>query len=295
MGEAIDRYRTEVLPLKRGNAKNTKAQLEYWKSHIGDLPLAAVTPALLVQHRDALLTNPFKIGKKTKKRSGATVVRYLAALSHLFTVAMKEWQWVYDNPVRKISKPKESPGRIRFLSDEERERLVAACEESSSAYLYPIVIIALSTGMRLGEIRNLRWSDVDLERGWITLHQTKNGERRGVPLAGRALHALTEHAGKNDDRSGFVFPGGRDHRPVDPRKAWNAALVKAKIENFRFHDLRHSAASYLAMNGASPSEIAAVLGHKTLQMVKRYAHVSDDHKADVVRRMNERIFGASSA
>ncbi|MBI3441579.1 MAG: site-specific integrase, partial [Proteobacteria bacterium] len=203
-----------------------------------------------------------------------------------------EWEWLEHHPLNKVSKMKEPRGRIRFLDDDERKRLVKACQESKCPCLYTIVILALSTGARFNEIMSLPWSAVDLNRKSITLHDTKNGERRVLPLAGHALELIKAHKKVQRIDSDLVFPS--PHNPKQPykiRAAWDKAVEKAKLEDFRFHDLRHSAASYLAMNGASLAEIAEVLGHKTLSMVKRYAHLSEAHTHGVVASMNERIFG----
>jgi integrase len=156
-----------------------------------------------------------------------------------------------------------------------------------------VVLIALSTGFRKGEILNLQWPDVDLIQGRITSQETKNGERRTVPLTGPALDQMRQHARVRRRDTQLVFPNAYGTKPLDIRKAWETALKQATIPDFRFHDLRHSAASYLAMNGASLAEIAEILGHKTLAMVKRYAHLSEAHTAGVVARMNAKIFGES--
>jgi integrase len=145
---------------------------------------------------------------------------------------------------------------------------------------------------------------VDLARGAIRLEHTKNRERRALPLAGPALELMKARraAHAKAGAEALVFPAApppprpgsrapKGPKPVDLRYAWRRALAAAGVSDFRFHDLRHSAASYLAMNGASLAEIAAVLGHKTLAMVKRYAHLSDPHTADVVTRMNRAVFG----
>jgi integrase len=226
----------------------------------------------------------------------------MAALSHCFNVAVNDWGWMEDSPMRKVKKSKEPRGRVRFLSDDEiidgelvegeRTRLLNACQQSSNPILYPVVVLALSTGMRRGEIMKLTWDDVDLNQGRITLRETKNGEIRVVPLVGKALDLLIKHSKVRHIGTQLLFPGKvRKDKPKDLTRPWREALASAQIEDFRFHDLRHSAASYLAMNGASLAEIAEVLGHKTLQMVKRYSHLSEAHTAGVVSRMNERIFG----
>ena len=206
-------------------------------------------------------------------------------------MAIKEWGWVEDNPLRKVTKPKESRGRVRFLSDEERTRLLVECKKSESQYLYIAVVLALSTGGRRMEILGLSWNDVDFNRGIITLHETKNGDRRVLPLAGHALELMKQHKKVRHVTSNLVFPGKNINNPVDLRTPFETVLKRAEITDFRWHDLRHSCASYLAMNGASLAEIAEILGHKTLQMVKRYAHLSDAHTSKVVARMNEAIFG----
>lgn len=137
---------------------------------------------------------------------------------------------------------------------------------------------------------NLRWSDVDLDQGSILLQTTKNGERRFIPLIGIALDLLCLKY-INQSADSLVFPAPHSSfKPIDIRTAWETALRKAGISNFRFHDLRHTAASYLAMNQASLLEIGTLLGHKTVQMTKRYAHLSNEHVYGTVATLNKMIF-----
>ena len=285
LAEAIDRYKDSVLPAKRDHKKQS-AQLDWWRNELGAYTLADVTPALLGETRDKLA----KGDKPDKGRSPATVVRYLAALSHLFTIAVNEWGWLENNPMRKVRKPKEPRGRVRILSDDEREALLKACKNSKNSYIHNVVVLALSTGMRQGEIMNLRWQDVDIAKGFIVLHETKNNERRAVPLTSYAHELLKEHSKLRRLDTDLLFPGKNPKNPVFIRAPWVEAVKEAKIENFRFHDLRHSAASYLAMCGASLAEISHVLGHKTLSMVKRYSHLTEQHTSKIVAKMNEQIF-----
>ena len=288
LADLIDRYIRHVLPIKPKSQKKQTMQLNWWKQQVGSYTLADVTPALIAEQRDELLQAQTIRGKP---RSNATVVRYIAALSHAFTIAIKEWGWIDHNPVNRITKPKEPRGRVRFLSDTERENLLAACKESRNHVLYLAVVLALSTGARRMEILGLCWENVDLNRGIITLHETKNNERRVLPLTGHALELMKSHAKIKQLHTDLVFPSHKGNKPMDIRTPWLTALKRANITDFRFHDLRHSAASYLAMNGATMAEIAEVLGHKTLQMVKRYAHLSEAHTAKIVAKMNESIFG----
>jgi integrase len=317
VADLVDRYTRDVLPTKKPKTQEPqRGQLAWWKAELGAYTLADCTPALIAEARDKLAREPipqpkrkpspeyareFKDGRQREAlparepryRGPASINRYLAVLSHAFTVAVQEWAWVEDNPVLKVTKPTEPRGRVRFLADEERDRLLSACRESSNPWLFRAVVVALSTGMRKGELMGLEWKDVDLQAGRITLHETKNGETRVVPLAGPALALLREHGKVRRMDTPLLFPGSRKGSPIDLRTPWETALKRAGIEDFHWHDLRHSTASYLAMNGASLAEIAEVLGHKTLGMVKRYAHLSEAHTADVVARMNARFLGGA--
>jgi integrase len=180
---------------------------------------------------------------------------------------------------------------VRFLSEDERQRLLAACRQSRNKYVHIVVVLALSTGGRRGELLNLRWADVNFTRGMLTFRETKNGETRSVPLTGYALEVLAQHAQIRRLDTTLVFPNATGKRPLSIRDAFENAVERAGLVDFHFHDTRHDFASNLAMHGASLVEIAEVLGHKTLQMVKRYAHLTVAHTAGVVARMNAAIFG----
>jgi len=291
LADLVGRYAREVLPTKK-DGDHQGRQLDWWKAQIGAYALADVTPALIAETRDRLAAQPTHRGPT---KSPATVVRYLAALSHAFTIGVKEYGWVESNPLMKVSKPKEPRGRVRFLDDSERDRLLTACRASASPDLYPAVILALSTGARAQEVLGLRWPQIDLGRRVATLHETKNGERRVLPLAGPALDLLRERSKVRRLDTDLIFPGRlHPNKPVDLRTPFETALKAAGITDFHWHDLRHTAASYLAMNGASLAEIAEVLGHKTLAMVKRYAHLSEAHTAGVVERMSARFLGGQA-
>ena len=251
---------------------------------VGSHLLSNVSSTVIAQWRDHLARRGGPHGGTTP----ATCNRYLAALSHVFTIAEKDWGWIDANPCRRVRRLTEPRGRVRFLSDAERERLLGVCRQSRDARLYPLVVLAIATGARQAELIGLRWSDIDLQRRSAILHKTKNGERRSLPLTGLALELLRDLAAARPVGGDHVFPGRR-RKPAFPRRAWEVATAAAGLEDFRFHDLRHSCASYLAMSGASAPEIAAVLGHKTLAMVKRYAHLAEPHTAGVVARMTEKF------
>lgn len=281
--DMLTRYKEQILPRKPRSRKQQAPHADWWIDQIGHYSLAEATPSLIIEHRNAL----------ERKTSASTANRYAALLSHAFTIAIKEWGWMDDNPFRKISRLKEPKGRVRCLSDDERDALLKACQENGNPNLYPVVVLALSTGCRKQEMLNLQWGDVDLERELFTIHDTKNGERRSVPLKGLALEILKEH--KRTRRRidcNFVFPAPTKPKPADIDRDFAQARDTAQIQDFHFHDLRHTAASYFAMNGASLADIATVLGHKTLSMAQRYTHLSESYTSTVVASMNDKIFGS---
>ena len=285
-------------------------QLQWWAKQFSGLALAEITADAVSKGRDACAAETFTRGKPRKdkktgeliaptayRRSGATVNRYIGTLSHLFSFAVKERRLMDRNPVGDIRRKKEPRGRTRFLSDEERAALLDACARSEWAPLHALVLLAITTGARRGELLSLKWADVDLKTGRATLHDTKNGEQRTLPLAGKALEALRQLKLQNSASSEYLFPSPAV--VLDPKTGrpqldapyghfdahWYAALEACGIQDFRFHDLRHTTASMLAAQGVSLLEIADVLGHKTIAMVKRYSHLVVDHKAKVIEKM----------
>jgi len=280
-----------------------KIRLKYWRKVFGADTLNTITPARISKQKDKLLdeeTTRYAIPatgdveldtrRPKAKRKGSTVNRYLASLSACFGYGVKTLQWIERNPCERIEKPAESLGRVRFLSDDERNALLAACESHPDLYL--AVVLALSTGARQSEVMRLRYGQIDFERKLITLHQTKNGERRSLPLVGSAFTLLQARAKVRDIVDDRVFPPtGRAVKAVclDLRQPWEKALKKAGIHDFRWHDLRHTAASYLVMSEVSLVEVAKILGHRTLQMVLRYAHLSSSHIVATGKKLADRL------
>lgn len=200
----------------------------------------------------------------------ASVNRELASLKHCYNIAI-DWGLTEQNPVKKVKLFKEPPGRIRYLSNEEMVRLLDNCYE----HLKPIVIIALNTGLRKGEILNLKWCDVDLKNRHITVQQSKNNEKRMVPMNKIVYQALREIDKTND----YLFA------IADCKKSFATALKKSQIEDFRFHDLRHTFASYLAMSGCNLKTIQELMGHKDIKMTMRYSHLSKAYLEGAVEKL----------
>jgi integrase len=286
----IDRYLTEYLP-DRYNEKEIKFRImEFgrWRERIGHLPVGALTPSVISKMRDQMLQ---EVTFKGTKKSGSTVRRSLAILSHMLNMAVNEWGVIPFNPVDRVKKPKMAAGRTRFLSPEEMQDLLTACRNQPCPHLLPLVVLAIATGARKGELVSLKWKHVDWEQAVIRLMKTKNGHPRSVPLTGVAYKMMREKFALQGYKSDYVFAREDGKFYMIFEKYWQRAKEEAGLENFRFHDLRHTAASYLAMNNASLLEIAAVLGHRTMQMVQRYSHLTEQHTADVVKKMNDRVFG----
>ena len=225
--------------------------------------------------------------------SGTTVKKYLRTLGHVFSVAVRKWKLIESNPVQHVEMPKEPKGRVRFLSEAEMQKLLAACRESCCAMLYLAVLLSLATGMRLGELRSLTWDRVDLERGHVILEITKNKDTRGVPVTGESLARLRQLARGRRLDTKFVFPSQDGRRGFDFRASFTRALKVAEITDFHWHDLRHTCASYLVMSGAALNSVAALLGHRTLAMTKRYSHLSDEFLRTEVEKMTSRLFTTS--
>ena len=294
---AIDRRRTlaalivkyceEYLP-ERGISDEAKqvALLEWWKANFGHTTLDKLRPEVVAAGRRKLQQRT-KVGGD--RLSGATVNRYLAALSAVCKWAWKELRWLPSNPVLEVTKAPESTGIVRFLSDDERNALFTACKASDDPNVYPFVMLALATGARYSNLRMLTWADVDRDRWTLRFVETKNKQPRYVPVVGPAQAALQAHFAKDVTQTGWVFKGARDGVPADMDRPWRKVRAAAGITDARFHDLRHTTASYLTMNGATLAEVAEALGHRTLVMAKRYSHQSGEHVRGTLERMADRF------
>lgn len=298
------------LPADGRSTKKYTQQLNYWKDRLGKRLLLDVTPALIGEERDHLLES---VSARGTPNSPANTNRYLAALSVCFAAAMQEYCWVETNPVQKVKRAVEPEGRERFLSKDtvdesgkkvkgEITRLLEACKASHRDELYPVVILLLATGARRQEVLGLRWSEVDLKEGVLTFARTKSGKVRSVPVTGEALSILKERNKVRQLDTDLVFPAKTivksrrvvseekpERRPTDLRKAWVKALQKAGIEDFRMHDLRHTSASYLAMAGVDMRTVAEILGHSSIAVTERYAHLTTEHLRSAIDVLDEAV------
>ena len=282
LADLIDRYITIILPSKPKNAVDTERHLNWWKAKLGKYALHTITPDLIAKHRQELATGSTPKGTL---RTPATVNRYLAALSCAMTYAVRECGWLGDNPCHRVAKLTESRGRDRVVRSDECTRLLKACAQSRSDSLLVVVLLAITTGMRQGEILGLTWDCIDFDREMITLKETKNGRPRCVSLVGQPLQLLRERYLTRNPLTPQVFPSKKRFGQISVRKAWDEFLKRAKITGLRFHDLRHTFATYAAEAGASNLELATAMGHQTLQMLQRYTHMN----AKITHRLSSEV------
>jgi len=295
LSDAITKYRADVLPeLRPETARKYQQHLTHWDEALGHLRLSDLTAAKIAEARDSLTE---------QGKAPATTNRYLATLASVLTACVKRWHWLAASPMQQVRKATERNAGTRFLSEEEAARLLQACRESESPDLYLAVLLSLTTGARQGEVLSLRWQDIDLSAGAMIVRAdaetvTKGGAR-ALPIVPEALALLqarwdSRQGGKVAALrpSGLVFPSRVSAKqPVSLRTPWETALRRAGIERFRWHDMRHSAASFLAKGGASLVEIGAVLGHKSANTSKRYSHLTEQHTAELVRKMAGKLLG----
>lgn len=234
------------------------------------------------------IVEQFQTERLNKGNKPATVNRLLAAIKHMFTKAC-EWEMITEETLKRVHKVKflhENNKRLRYLTKEECQSLINACDK----HLKPIVIAALNTGMRRGEIFSLNWNNIDLKHGFILLEKTKNGDRREIPINDTLKRTLQGLARRLDIPSVFC-----DHstgkRYTDIKHSFNSACRRAGIHDSHFHDLRRTFASHLIMAGVDITTVKELLGHKTLTMTLRYAHLAPSHKVKAVDILDDTLNG----
>lgn len=263
-GDVIKRYMQAVTPCKRGAAEEIIRLAAVLRCRIASTSMANLTPQAMAEYRDDRL--------KTCRSN--TVVRDLAALSSIINHACREWGFAIQNPVAMVRKPAMPPGRDRVLNSAEEKLLLKELFPSGrrNPIMQPLVTFAIETAMRRGELLSMEWKHVDLERRTVFLPLTKNGQSRHVPLSSRAVETLRAMVRSGDDR---VFPISIAAMEANFLKA----IRRAQLHGFHFHDLRHTGASRMASKLPNVIELAAVTGHTSLQMLKRYYHPRADDLA----------------
>jgi len=270
LSSIIDEYLANGYKGQRPNEESYK--LNYWKSQLGSKEISEITRMDVSNSLSALPAH----------LSNATINRYKASISVVFSFACRYYE-LLDNPVLHIPSKPENNARVRYLTNDERVALFAATKLSKWNKLYLITLMAITTGARKGELLGLRWIDIDLNKNTAYIAITKNGEPKVLPLTSKVVSELYKF---KHQRPQLVFNSElKQDKPMCFTKQWKKALEQADIQDFRFHDLRHTTASYLAQSGASLLEIADVLGHKQIQVTKRYSHLCIGHKQKLINRV----------
>ena len=277
---SFKQFTKEFLEWSKGNKRpkswvRDEGSIKHLNPLFQDRLLSEVSPFLIEKH---------KLRRKEEGAKPRTIAIELACLRHMFNMAMK-WGRAVSNPVQGIKFPKESEVKDRILSEEEEERLLDTVRtEPKGKHLEPIIITALNTGMRKGEILNLKWENVDLKNGVIVVEKTKNGKIRKIPMNKKLTETL--ESGKKVSKGEFVF--SEDGKPYgDVKTGWWTALKKAKIKGFRFHDLRHTFGSRLGMLGADIRTIQELMGHEDITMTMRYSHPTPEYKRNAVELLDK--------
>lgn len=248
-----------------------EVSLKHLLPKFGNKYLAQITPSVI---------SGYVSQRRTENASASSINKELAFAKHAYTLAIKRWEWVKDNPFTRVSMEKLPQQRIRYLTKEEFDRLYLTCNDR----LKPIVLFAVNTGVRQDNILSLTWENIDLRRGVFTLPHTKNGERLGLPMNNTVKELLTELNKVRHINGDYVFSstvGTKiDASKVD--KWFRQALKAAEITDFRFHDLRHTFASWLSQGDVNIYKVQRLLGHRTIAMTMRYAHLSPQNMQDSV-------------
>lgn len=263
--KALSRYLLNVSVLKKGYEAETYRIRLLQQNPIAKLIMKDVTSVDIATFRDGRLATPNS--KTGKQISNATVRLDLSLLSNVFDVGRIEWGYCHDNPVKNVRKPKPAPGRERRLSARESRLILSYASNHANPEVYTIIMIALETAMRQGEILGLTWERINFKTSVAHLEDTKNGSKRDVPLSIRAREALLKLGVKSRGRIFTYTSSGI-------KSTWRFLTEKLKIEDLHFHDLRHEAISRLFELGTLDiMEVAAISGHKSLSMLKRYTHL----------------------
>lgn len=266
----------------RGSGMKTNGldyQIEIFKEYFGNPMLLEITP----QKIERFLTEQ----REEKHWAISTRNRHLTVLKALFTKAV-EWGFLETNPAAIIKGMKGEEPRMRFLTVDEIEKLLA----EASKRFRPLLEVALHTGMRRGEIFRLRWSDIDFQNGLITVKKSKSGKPRSIPMDETIANVLRQLPTRFN--GGLVFPSMLTGEELtDINGLFPMYCKRAGIENVHFHDLRHTFASHLVMSGVDIRTVQELLGHATLNMTMRYAHLAPEHRTKAVKVLDT-VYGSDT-
>ncbi len=277
------------------DARTMKARLQWWKTEIGSIPIRELSNADIATGRDKLAKRQNRAGNPV---TGSTINRYIAALSTVLQWAVQDERLIEVNPARQTRRPKVVMTDPQFIEDrKDIDALRIAAAKDRDPMALPLILTVLATGMRRGELYRLRWPDVNLREGLLHIPKTKNGKPRTLRLAGatlKGLEAWSKVRRLADDR---VFPpyddGGDGRTRIDA--IWRRLRKTTPRTDVKFHGLRHTAGTWLSQEGFHPSDIARVLGHKSLAMALVYQHLTDQRRDEIANKLTHAMFGEEGA
>ncbi|MHC4455183.1 MAG: tyrosine-type recombinase/integrase, partial [Planctomycetota bacterium] len=273
--DMAERFMQEYsLKVSKATRISYSTSLTHFNSFFEETKLINITPKMISR---------YKVLRINEGAKPATINRELAMLSKAFSLAVKDWEWINENPISKVQKEKVDNQRDRWLNKNEEKQIL----DNSPDWLREIVTFGLHTGLRLQEILSLEWSRVNLFRRTILIKETKNGNPKTLPLNKNALDVLNQRSTVKSIKNDFVFfnSNGEKINSNVLRTAFYSVLKKVGIDDFRLHDLRHSFATRLAQAGVDIYKISKLLGHKDIKMTQRYAHHCPDSLRDGVEML----------
>ena len=279
--EMMEKYLVEYAS-KKVSEKSFRGYSKKPISYLGDYALSGITPKTI---------NEYKVKRRNEGIRPATLNRELATMKRAFNLAIREWEWVKENPVARVSMEEENNKRDRWLTTEEEEKFLRVCPR----WLRELAVFALNTGMRLGEIISLEWKGVDLFRKTVTIFKSKNKEPRTIPINETVFEMLKGKAKVKSIKTNLVFytEVHTMYSLTNVDRAFRITTEKAKIENLKFHDLRHTFATRLVQLGKDLYKVQRLLGHKTPAMTQRYAHHYPESLRDAVEVLDKLVTNQS--
>lgn len=290
--DLIEYFKNNVAPKRYIHAENYNCMFDWWDQNLGFLKLDDITTSIITQKKEYLEKEriyKWKDKNKSTTRSANTINKYLMCLSAILTYATKELELLAINPCSNVKLMPKSKGRTRFLSLAEIKLFLNACK-NHSPMIYLFAMISLSTGARYSEVLHLKVENIDFDNHQIFYLNTKNKEHRGVPINEELSELISDYLKENNITNGNVFRAKRSDGSYPCIKQYLEKIIKnIGLEDFHIHDIRHTTASYIAMNGGSLLDIAEILGHKSLVMARRYSHLTQKHTATVLNKMTNKI------
>jgi integrase len=289
VADLIDLYIKDVVTEHHKASKDSIRHLHYFHESLGEYALAYITPELLLKERRNLLETSTRSNTKINP---ATVNRYFSTLSGAFRFACKNLRWIDENPCKNLLKLKAKSKERRMLAEGKDIRLLQACRQSQSPYLYCIVLIALTTGARKSEILNLTWDVIDFDNRIAHIKDSKNGQPRRVGLVDSVIQELKKLYQIRDVRKPLVFASKTAFGKIDIKKAWHSALRRANIKDFVFHGLRHHFCSIGGELGAPGTQLRSQLGHSSSRMTDHYSHLDANSTRFIGESIEKKIIQA---